>query len=64
MQNGEYTKALEDCQLAIQLAPDLASAYNYRGIIYEELGKSAELLLDYQRAILLNPDLGRSSRKP
>ncbi|MFZ1040668.1 MAG: tetratricopeptide repeat protein [Anaerolineales bacterium] len=54
---GEYDKALEDCQLAIQMVPELAIAYNYRGIIYDELGKPAEAIADYQRALQLDPDL-------
>jgi len=35
----EIEKALGDCNLAIKLAPDIAAAYNYRGMILEEMGK-------------------------
>ena len=57
LQSGEYEKALEDCQLAIELAPDLANAYNYRGVIYDELGKLTDAIVDYQKALQLNSEL-------
>lgn len=57
LQSGEYDKALADCQLAIQLAPDLAAAYNYRGVVYDELGKLMDAIADYQKALRLDPEL-------
>ena len=56
MQSGEWEKALQDCNLLIQLQPDLAAAYNYRGVIYDELGNPEKAILDYQSAVHFDPE--------
>jgi tetratricopeptide (TPR) repeat protein len=57
LEEGEYDKALEDCQLAIRMAPELAVAYNFRGVIYDEWGRLTEAVKDYQKALQLDPEL-------
>ncbi len=55
--NNELDKALSECELAIQLDPNSALAYNYRGEIYEQMGQLENAITNYQRAIQLDPDL-------
>lgn len=54
---GELDKALGECDLAIQMSPDLAIAYNYRGQIYDEMNQLENAIADYQSAIRLDPEL-------
>jgi len=56
-QAGELDKALIECEFAIQMAPDRAIAFNYRGLIYDELGQLGKAIADYQEAIRLDPDM-------
>lgn len=58
--NNELDKALSECELAIQLNPNLAIAYNYRGEIYEQMGQRTDAITNYQRAIQLNSELGEA----
>jgi tetratricopeptide (TPR) repeat protein len=37
--NNELDKALSECEIAIQLDPNFALTYNYRGEIYEQMGR-------------------------
>jgi tetratricopeptide (TPR) repeat protein len=53
---GQYEKALDDLNRAIQLDPNRAPAYNRRGNIYQKLGQYEQALADYKRAIQLNPE--------
>jgi len=55
--NNEPDKALSECELAIQLNPNSAIAYNYRGEIYEQMGQLENAITNYQRAIQLDPEL-------
>jgi tetratricopeptide (TPR) repeat protein len=55
--NNEPDKALSECELAIQLNPNSAIAYNYRGEIYEQMGQPENAITNYQRAIQLDPEL-------
>ena len=48
-----YEQALTAYNLAIKLDPQLAEAYNNRGIVKYELGQFAEAVADYTRAIQL-----------
>ncbi len=52
---GELEKVLSACNSAIELAPDQAAGYNYRGMILEEMGKPDQAAIDYQEAIRLEP---------
>ena len=55
--NNELDKASEECELAIELNPNLAIAYNYRGEIYEQMGRREDAITNYQRAIQLDSEL-------
>jgi tetratricopeptide (TPR) repeat protein len=50
---GEYDRALQDYEQAIQLNPSKANAYNNRGIIYRINGEYARAIADYDEAIWL-----------
>ena len=47
-----YTRALD-------LNPELASAYNNRGFIYNEMGKYEQALADYTQALALAPEYAK-----
>ena len=50
---GEYDRALQDYQQALQLNPSNANAYNNRGIIYRIKGEYGRAIADYDEAIWL-----------
>lgn len=50
-----YDQALADFGEAIRLAPESASAYNHRGLVYRKMENLARSIEDYTKAILLNP---------
>lgn len=51
----EYKEALEECDTAIRLDPNLADAHNLRGVILEELGRNGEAIQAYREALRLDP---------
>lgn len=54
---GEYEGAVESCNQAVRLAPDLAFAYYYRGRVWaamEDFGRARD---DYRRALKFDPTL-------
>ncbi len=53
---GELDDALRECELAVQLAPFLADAQNYRGMILEELERLDDAIDAYQTAVQLVPE--------
>lgn len=53
---GEYESAIADYDMAIQLRPDYAIAYNDRGGVKGKLGEYDAAITDYDEAIRLNPD--------
>ena len=53
---GDYEGAVQDCNKAIELDPDYASAYYNRGIAKYGLGDYEGAVQDYSKAIELNPD--------
>ena len=55
LQAGALDRALSECELAIQMAPDLATAYTFRGLIYDEMGQVEKALADYREALRLDP---------
>jgi tetratricopeptide (TPR) repeat protein len=57
LKNDELNKALSECELAIQMKPDFALAYNYLGEIYDEMGRLENAITNYQKAIQLDPEL-------
>jgi tetratricopeptide (TPR) repeat protein len=54
---GEFEQALEECDKVIATArfPLVADAYNLRGIILEELGRSEEAVEAYTKAVAIMP---------
>jgi len=54
---GEYYKAIDSFNNAVELDPNLAVAYNNRGWAYIELGQHEQGIVDCNKAIELDPDL-------
>jgi tetratricopeptide (TPR) repeat protein len=57
LQAGDLDKALSECELAIKMAPDFALAYQYRGLIYDEMGQLEKAIADFQETVRLDPEL-------
>jgi len=57
---GEYQRALQDYDRAIELDPNYAKAYHNRGIAYDELGEYQRALQDYGCAIELDPNYAKA----
>ena len=53
---GQYESAIADYDMAIQLRPDYADAYNDRGVVKGKLGEYDAAIADYDKAIDLEPD--------
>ncbi|MGF1570424.1 MAG: tetratricopeptide repeat protein [Nodosilinea sp.] len=53
--SGDQDAALEDCNQAIKLSPDLDQAFNNRATCYAAVGLMEQAIQDYERAIDLNP---------
>jgi Flp pilus assembly protein TadD len=51
---------LEDAGRALELRPYDADALDTRGHALEMLGRRAEAIIDYKKAIRLNPDIESS----
>ena len=52
-----YSKALEHYNRAIQLKPNLAEAYEYRGVLFLKMGRKADSEKDVATLKTLNPKL-------
>ena len=52
-----YSSALEHYNKAIQLKPDLAEAYEYRGVLFLKLDRKADAEKDLATLKTLNPKL-------
>jgi tetratricopeptide (TPR) repeat protein len=52
----DYDRAIADYDMAIQLKPDYAEAYNDRGFAYYLKGNAERAIADYTRAIELRPN--------
>src|SRR5258708_12646892 len=52
-----YSQALEHYNKAIQLKPDLAEAYEYRGVLFLKMGRKVEAEKDLATLKTLNPKL-------
>ena len=53
---GQYESAIADYDMAIQLRPDYAIAYNDRGVVKGKLGEYKAAIEDYDEAIRIKPD--------
>jgi Flp pilus assembly protein TadD len=52
----KFDAALTACDAALICLPMLAEAHNLRGILLEELGREAEAIVAYQKALELEPN--------
>jgi len=52
----QYEKAIADYNKVIELAPNYANAYNYRGLAYYLLEQYEKAIADYNKAIELAPN--------
>jgi tetratricopeptide (TPR) repeat protein len=57
----EPARALECFELASRVRPDDAELYDFRGSMYQELGRLREAMADYERALSLRPDFPLAS---
>ena len=53
----DFDSALREFNQAVDAAPELAEAYCRRGLVYHQMGKTAEALTDLDRAIQCDPRL-------
>ena len=53
---GALKEALEDCNAALSLKPNNATALDHRGMAYLKLGQPDQALLDYDEALKLTPN--------
>src|SRR5258708_3358506 len=51
-----YPEALEAFECALEIDPNSASAYNFRGLVLEEMAQFHEALLSYEAAIAHDPN--------
>lgn len=58
MEHGKPKESIPLFDKAIQLAPNLASAYMNRGSAYDDIGETTKALADYNKAIELDPNFG------
>ena len=50
---GELEGALQECDRAIELAPEWAEAHNLRGVVLDEMGWVEEAIAAYEEAVWL-----------
>jgi tetratricopeptide (TPR) repeat protein len=54
---GNFERALKHYDRALELKPDLARAYMYRGVLFTQLGDLARARADHARLLALDPGL-------
>jgi len=54
---GNYDRALKHYNRALELKPDLAQAYMYRGVLFTQMGDMARARADHERLLTLDPGL-------
>jgi Flp pilus assembly protein TadD len=52
---GDYERAIADFTKAIEIIPKMTAVYHHRGLAYEALGRRADAIADYRRALALDP---------
>jgi len=58
--HGDYQKAIEEFQKAIELKPDYGDAYHNLANVYHQTNQDDLALENYQKALSLNPNLWQS----
>ena len=61
---GDFDRAIEDCNKAIELKPDYAEVYYNRGLTYGIKGDFDRTIKDCNKAIELNPKFSLAYNKP
>ena len=56
LENNKLEEALRECETAIKLDPNDSVIYNYRGEIYDEMGKLNDAITNYQKAVEIDPE--------
>lgn len=56
LDHKQYEQALADCNMAIGHGPNLAGAYNLRGVVWQRTGHYDKARTDYQQAAKLSPE--------
>ena len=62
-EQGEYQKALEECESAIRTNPGLADAYKLQGVLLEEIGNKEAAVQAYREAVRLDPKMDEPADK-
>lgn len=57
IQRGEFESALENINKSIELKKDWEISYFYRGVAHQALENFDEAMLDYTKALKLNPNM-------
>jgi uncharacterized Tic20 family protein len=57
LESDDFYKALDKCNLAIQLAPHYGYAYYVKGLVFDCMGKMEAAVKLYEEALRLSPDL-------
>lgn len=52
---GDYAKAIEQFNIAINLSPEFGEAYNNRGLVYFDQGEYDKAWVDFDKAVQLTP---------
>lgn len=58
-----YSKALDFCQQSLQLAPYVATYWNNKGIIEEQMGKNEDAVASYTKALYYDAKLYSARKK-
>jgi tetratricopeptide (TPR) repeat protein len=56
---ANFPQSLQHYNTAIQLKPGLAQAYEYRGVLYAQMGRRSDALADLAKLRTLNPKLAQ-----
>ena len=57
---GDFSRAIEQLDKAIEINPRYGDAYNNRGIVYSKIGKYRQAIMDYDRAIAIDSGSARN----
>jgi Tfp pilus assembly protein PilF len=58
---GELCGGLVEMEAALALDPDYALGYADRGLMYSALGDTDRAVVDYEKALTLDPTLSKNS---